>query len=92
MERPRLMITADGKHKSLWIGEQERPVILATTPVDASDAELWATARTRALKQRSLTMAWYLCLVLVLLAFVIAAKYGHTKRSDNIKRVGIVVA
>lgn len=46
-ERPRLMVTADRKHKSLWIGAQERPTVLATTPYDAPDAELWLAARQR---------------------------------------------
>lgn len=41
-ERPRLMISADGKYKSLWIGEQ---IILATTTVDSPDADLWDAAR-----------------------------------------------
>jgi hypothetical protein len=41
-EESRLMITADGGHKSLFIGAD---IVLATVPVDASDEELWTKAR-----------------------------------------------
>ena len=43
-ERPRLMFTADGKHKSLWIGDQ---TILATVLYDESDVVLWSNARAK---------------------------------------------
>jgi hypothetical protein len=42
LERPRLAITADGRHKSLVVGTH---TVLATARVDAPDAELWARAR-----------------------------------------------
>lgn len=41
-EEPRLMITVDGKHKSLFVGESN---VLATAPIDSPDAELWERAR-----------------------------------------------
>jgi hypothetical protein len=41
-EEPRLMITTDGNHKSLFINEN---TVLATVPIDHSDAELWNKAR-----------------------------------------------
>lgn len=43
-ERPRLMITADGKHKSLFIGEQ---TILSTVKIEVPDAVLWKKARDK---------------------------------------------
>lgn len=47
-ERPRLVITVDGKHKSLWVGEQ---TILATVPIDESDETLWNNAKKFWLQQ-----------------------------------------
>lgn len=41
-EEPRLLITTDGEHKSLFVGEN---TVLITLPVDRSDAELWNKAR-----------------------------------------------
>lgn len=43
-EQPRLVLTADGKHKSLWIGEQ---TILSTVKYEESDALLWEKARIK---------------------------------------------
>lgn len=45
LEEPRLVITADSKHKSLWVGDQ---TILATVPYDEDDAVLWQLALKRA--------------------------------------------
>lgn len=43
-ERPRVMITVDGKHKSLVVGDA---TILATRPIESHDADLWNAARAR---------------------------------------------
>jgi hypothetical protein len=45
LETPRLMITVDGKHKSLFVGDA---TVLATVPITDSDAELWNKARVNA--------------------------------------------
>lgn len=42
-EEPRLMISADGATKSLWVGES---TILASVPRGVSDSELWQIARS----------------------------------------------
>ena len=44
LEEPRLMVSVDGKHKSLFIGDGR---VLATVSCETSDAELWARARER---------------------------------------------
>jgi hypothetical protein len=41
-EEPRLMVSADGAHKSLFLGEG---TVLASAPYATSDADLWARAR-----------------------------------------------
>jgi hypothetical protein len=41
-EMPRLMMTADGKHKALFVGAD---TVLASVPIEDSDAELWNKAR-----------------------------------------------
>lgn len=41
-EEPRLMISVDGKHKSLFLGDKP----IASVPYDAEDADLWNQART----------------------------------------------
>jgi len=41
-ETPRLAITADGKHKSLIVGDS---TVLASVATDESDAVLWGLAR-----------------------------------------------
>jgi hypothetical protein len=41
-EEPRLMISADGTVKSLWIGES---TMLASAPRGIPDSELWQKAR-----------------------------------------------
>lgn len=43
-ERPRLVYTADGEHKSLFIGEQ---TILSTVKYEESDDVLWESARIK---------------------------------------------
>jgi hypothetical protein len=45
-DEPRCMITADGKHKSLVIGDSK---VLATVTYDTPDATLWQQAKERAL-------------------------------------------
>lgn len=47
-ERPRLMFTADGLHKALFVAEN---TVLAALPVDAPDATLWQLARDKARAQ-----------------------------------------
>ena len=44
LEEPRLVFTADGKHKSLWVGDT---TILATVPCEEDEAVLWDKARER---------------------------------------------
>lgn len=41
LERPRLVLTADGRHKALFLGNAP----LATIPIDAPDTDLWEFAR-----------------------------------------------
>ncbi len=41
IEMPRLMITADGKYKSLFVGDN---IVLATVSFNNSDEELWNEA------------------------------------------------
>ncbi len=41
-EEPRLMLSVDGKHKSLFLGDGP----IATVPIDAPDNDLWTTARS----------------------------------------------
>jgi hypothetical protein len=43
-ETPRRMVSVDGKHKSLWIGED---TILATVSTQETDAALWDLAREK---------------------------------------------
>jgi hypothetical protein len=40
-EKPRLMITLDGKNKSLFLGDGP----IATVPIDQPDSALWQLAR-----------------------------------------------
>jgi hypothetical protein len=44
VERPRVMITVDGKHKSLFVGESH---VLFTLPSDAPDAALWGGLKNK---------------------------------------------
>jgi hypothetical protein len=43
-EQPRLMVTVDGKHKSLFLGDD---IVLATVPIESPDSDLWNQARLR---------------------------------------------
>lgn len=47
LEEPRIKVTADGEHKSLWVGTN---TILATVGYDESDALLWKKGREKAVK------------------------------------------
>jgi hypothetical protein len=47
-ERPRLMFTADGLHKALFVGED---TVLAAVPMGEPDAVLWQLARDKARAQ-----------------------------------------
>jgi hypothetical protein len=44
LEHPRLVVTADGKHKSLLLSDS---TVLASVPYDTSDTELWTAARAK---------------------------------------------
>jgi hypothetical protein len=41
LETPRLVISVDGKYKSLWVHED---TILSTVPIDAPDELMWQKA------------------------------------------------
>lgn len=51
-ERPRLLISADGKTHSLVVSA-DPPLILASLPADSSEGELWSLAKQNALLARA---------------------------------------